>query len=117
MYTHSFWSDMCMHASTMHINVHAHFYMMQQLLNSAEFESEEENKSSSGGSNVYSQQFSNAIGTWPKAHSLGPKANQTPSGGARNKGAQRLHILVTKMDTTTEMDTTTKWTSQLRWTP
>ena len=47
-----FWSDMGMHASTMRINVHAHFYIWQLLFNSAEFGGDEENESCPGGSNV-----------------------------------------------------------------
>ena len=48
-----FWRDMCMKANTMGINVHAYFYILPQLLNSAEFRGDEENESYSGGSNVY----------------------------------------------------------------
>ena len=36
-------SDICMHVSTMHINVHACFQICQQLLNSVEFADDEEN--------------------------------------------------------------------------
>ena len=46
MYTHNnlyFWSEMCMHASAMRINVHAHSYIWQLLFNSAEFWGDEEN--------------------------------------------------------------------------
>ena len=48
---------MCMHASTMCINVHAHLYIWHYLLNSAEFGGDEQNESCSGWSNVYSQPF------------------------------------------------------------
>ena len=49
----NFWSNMCMHASTLHINIHV--YIWQIFLNSAEFGSDEENGSCSGGFNVCSQ--------------------------------------------------------------
>ena len=46
-----------MHASTMKINMNAHFCICQYLLNTAEFGDEDENESCLGGSNVYSQHF------------------------------------------------------------
>ena len=67
------WSNMCMYVSIICKNVHAHFYIWQQFLNSAEFESDEENESWLGGSNVYSQKkiaLSNAVG--PHCRAKGP---------------------------------------------
>ena len=50
-------SNKCKHVDVMRINVHACFYNHLKLLNSAEFDGDEENKSFSGGFNVYSCQL------------------------------------------------------------
>ncbi len=45
----------CTHAHARCVNVRAHFYILQLVFNSAEFGGDEENKSFSEGSYVYSQ--------------------------------------------------------------
>ena len=47
------WSVMCMHASTMRKNLHAHLYIWQLFFNSAEFRGDEENQGCSRGSNDF----------------------------------------------------------------
>ena len=90
-----------MHSSTIHINVHANFYLCQHLLNSAEFGDDEENENCSRWPNLYSQQFSPGVPGVPvysakDFHSLNLTAQKTvctfPFDGLRQIEEKLTHL-------------------------